>query len=66
MPHNQFELQGFRSFGQGMNSSTLDMPSLIAAIWGPNSQGKTSLAEAFGVPADRGDRPARPFGKQPR
>lgn len=42
---NKIEVQGFRAFGQKVQ--TLDLPSPIAAIWGPNSQGKTSLAEAF-------------------
>jgi AAA domain len=41
----KIEIQGFRSFGQ--ESQTLAFPSLLAAVWGPNSQGKTSLAEAF-------------------
>lgn len=41
---NQLEIQGFRAFGR--NPQTLEFPSLLAAIWGPNSQGKTSLAEA--------------------
>jgi hypothetical protein len=41
----RIEIQGFRAFGK--NAQTLDFNSLIACIWGPNSQGKTSLAEAF-------------------
>lgn len=41
---NKFEIQGFRAFGR--NAQTLEFASLLAAIWGPNSQGKTSLAEA--------------------
>src|SRR5690348_16006832 len=41
---NKLEIFGFRSFGR--NKQTLEFPSLLAAIWGPNSQGKTSLAEA--------------------
>ncbi|RVI34231.1 AAA family ATPase [Sinorhizobium meliloti] len=41
---NKLEIQGFRAFGR--NAQTLEFPSLLAAIWGPNSQGKTSLAEA--------------------
>jgi hypothetical protein len=41
----KLEIQGFRSFGP--KSQTLEFPSPLAAIWGPNSQGKTSLAEAF-------------------
>jgi hypothetical protein len=40
----KLEIQGFRAFGR--NGQTLDLPSLLAAVWGPNSQGKTSLAEA--------------------
>jgi hypothetical protein len=39
------DIQGFRSFGR--KPQTLEFPSLLAAVWGPNSQGKTSLAEAF-------------------
>jgi len=39
------EIQGFRSFGQ--KAQTLAFPSLLAAVWGPNSRGKTSLAGAF-------------------
>lgn len=41
----KLEIQGFRSFGQ--KPQTLEFPSSLAAVWGPNSQGKTSLAEAF-------------------
>jgi recombinational DNA repair ATPase RecF len=41
---SKLEVLGFRAFGR--NGQTLDLPSLIAAVWGPNSQGKTSLAEA--------------------
>lgn len=41
---NKLEIQGFRAFGR--NPQTLEFPSLLAAVWGPNSQGKTSLAEA--------------------
>ncbi|TWU62372.1 recombination protein F [Crateriforma conspicua] len=37
-------IQGFRSFGSA--PQVLDFSSEVAAIWGPNSQGKTSLAEA--------------------
>lgn len=40
----RLEILGFRAFGQ--NGQTLDLPSPLAAVWGPNSQGKTSLAEA--------------------
>ena len=41
----KIEIQGFRAFGQ--KERTLAFGSLLAAIWAPNSQGKTSLAEAF-------------------
>jgi AAA domain-containing protein len=41
---SKLEIQGFRSFGR--DAQTLELPSLLAAVWGPNSQGKTSLAEA--------------------
>jgi hypothetical protein len=41
---SKLEIQGFRSFGR--NAQTLEFPSPLAAVWGPNSQGKTSLAEA--------------------
>lgn len=41
----KLEIQGFRSFGRKLQ--TLEFPSPLAAVWGPNSQGKTSLAEAF-------------------
>jgi recombinational DNA repair ATPase RecF len=41
---SKLEIQGFRAFGR--NGQTLDLPSQLAAVWGPNSQGKTSLAEA--------------------
>ncbi|QOZ36995.1 ATP-binding protein [Bradyrhizobium sp. CCBAU 53421] len=40
----KLEIQGFRAFGNA--GQTLELPSLLAAVWGPNSQGKTSLAEA--------------------
>ena len=40
----KLDIQGFRAFG-GMEQ-TLDLPAQLAAVWGPNSQGKTSLAEA--------------------
>lgn len=39
------KIQGFRAFGKV--EQTLDFNSLIACVWGPNSQGKTSLAEAI-------------------
>ena len=41
----KIEIQGFRAFGK--NSQSLAFGGLIAAVWAPNSQGKTSLAEAF-------------------
>src|SRR5262245_54734809 len=41
---SKLEVQGFRAFGRAVQ--TLDLPSLLAVVWGPNSQGKTSLAEA--------------------
>ena len=42
---NKIEIQGFRAFGR--KRQTLSFGSTLAAIWAPNSQGKTSLAEAF-------------------
>ena len=39
------EINGFRSFGDG--PQRLEFGSPIAVAWGPNSQGKTSIAEAF-------------------
>lgn len=41
---NRLEIQGFRAFGQ--KAQALVFPSALTAVWGPNSQGKTSLAEA--------------------
>jgi len=41
----KIEIQGFRAFGK--NSQSLAFSGPIAAVWAPNSQGKTSLAEAF-------------------
>lgn len=38
-------VKGFRAYGAA--EQTLNLPSDIAAVWGPNSKGKTSLAEAF-------------------
>ena len=38
------EIQGFRSFGAEKQVAEIDAP--IVAIWGPNSKGKTSFAEA--------------------
>ncbi|HEX5050651.1 MAG TPA: ATP-binding protein [Planctomycetota bacterium] len=36
---------GFRAYGR--SPQTLNLPSDIAAVWGPNSKGKSSLAEAL-------------------
>jgi hypothetical protein len=44
-PIKQIEVQGFRAFGKSAQSLVFN--SLIACVWGPNSQGKTSLAEAI-------------------
>ncbi|MCL4215399.1 MAG: AAA family ATPase [Candidatus Hydrogenedentes bacterium] len=38
-------IKGFRAFGAP--AQTLNLPSDIAAVWAPNSKGKTSLAEAI-------------------
>ncbi len=38
-------VKGFRVFGAA--EQTLNLPVDIAVVWGPNSKGKTSLAEAF-------------------
>ena len=38
-------VKGFRSYGAA--EQTLNLPADIAVIWGPNSKGKTSLAEAI-------------------
>ena len=38
-------VRGFRAYGAA--EQTLNLPADIAVIWGPNSKGKTSLAEAF-------------------
>jgi len=38
-------VQGFRSYG--LSAQTLNLSAAIAVVWGPNSKGKTSLAEAF-------------------
>lgn len=40
----RLSVQGFRAFGQ--TPATLDFEAPISIIWGPNSEGKTSLAEA--------------------
>jgi len=41
----KIKIQGFRSFGSARQ--TIDLPDTITALWGGNSQGKTSLAEAI-------------------
>ena len=41
----KLSVKGFRAYGA--NIQTLSLPSDIAVIWGANSKGKTSLAEAF-------------------
>ena len=38
-------VKGFRAFGA--DEQTLNLPADIAVVWGPNSKGKTSLAEAI-------------------
>jgi DNA repair exonuclease SbcCD ATPase subunit len=38
-------IRGFRAYGAA--EQTLNLPTDIAVVWGPNSTGKTSLAEAF-------------------
>lgn len=38
-------VKGFRAYGAG--AQTLSLPAEIATVWGPNSKGKTSLAETF-------------------
>lgn len=38
-------VKGFRSYGAA--EQTLNLPGNIAVVWGPNSKGKTGLAEAF-------------------
>ena len=45
MKISNVEIQGFRAFGKV--AQTLKFNSPIACVWGPNSQGKTSLAEAI-------------------
>lgn len=40
----RIEIVGFRSFGQSAQS--FEPPETLAVVWGSNSQGKTSLAEA--------------------
>lgn len=41
----KIDVQGFRGFGTSPQSITL--PDTVTALWGGNSQGKTSLAEAL-------------------
>ena len=41
----RIEVQGFRSFGSSRQS--VELSETVSAFWGGNSQGKTSLAEAF-------------------
>jgi AAA domain len=41
----RIEIQGFRGFGTSAQSVAL--PDSVAVLWGGNSQGKTSLAEAI-------------------
>ncbi len=41
----KLELQGFRSFGTARQ--TFDLSATVTVVWGGNSQGKTSLAEAL-------------------
>ena len=41
----RIEVQGFRSFGSSRQS--VELSDTVSAFWGGNSQGKTSLAEAF-------------------
>jgi len=38
-------VKGFRAYGAA--EQTLNLPADLAVVWGPNSKGKTSLAEAF-------------------
>ena len=38
-------VKGFRAYGA--TEQTLNLPGEITVVWGPNSKGKTSLAEAF-------------------
>lgn len=41
---NWIEIQGFRAFGR--KPQRVEFSSAICVLWGPNSQGKTSFAEA--------------------
>ena len=41
----RLEIKGFRAFGA--QPQMLDFSGPMAVVWGPNSQGKTSLAEAI-------------------
>jgi len=46
LPHlRKLEVQGFRSFGTGRQS--FDVSDTVTVLWGGNSQGKSSLAEAL-------------------
>ena len=38
-------VKGFRAYGE--SPQTLNLPTNIAVVWGPNSTGKSSLAEAL-------------------
>lgn len=40
-----FTVKGFRAYGS--SPQTLNLPSGLAVVWGPNSKGKSSLAEAL-------------------
>jgi hypothetical protein len=42
---NWLEIQGFRAFGKELQR--VDFSSQLSVLWGPNSQGKTSFAEAI-------------------
>jgi recombinational DNA repair ATPase RecF len=46
------ELAGFRAFGK--DPQRLEFSSPVAALWGANSQGKPSLAEAIRMRRSRG------------
>jgi hypothetical protein len=41
----KIELQGFRSFGHARQ--IIEVPDTVSVLWGSNSQGKTSFAEAI-------------------
>lgn len=42
---NRLEIKGFRAFGS--QAQVLEFRGPMAVVWGPNSQGKTSIAEAI-------------------